>query len=90
MQPNDPRHAGGDCEVITYEALCDDRPILIAIDREMIEGYLGVSSLSAEERLAWVKQNMPMLTNCAVEKLKHTPDATGVMLTLDDLPARPD
>ena len=90
MRLNDPRHTRDDREVITYEAMANDKQILIAIDRETIDDYLGARTLKGDERLAWVKENMAMLTRCAGEKLRHTPDVTGVMLGIDDLPARPD
>jgi hypothetical protein len=39
--PSSPRHSTDDREVISYEAMVADRPILIAIDRETIERLAG-------------------------------------------------
>jgi hypothetical protein len=68
--------------------MAGDRPILIAMGRETIEDWLGVETSTPEERLALVDQEMPVLTRCAVEALRSSPTAAGIMLKVEHLPNR--
>ena len=85
---SEPRHSTDGREVTSYETMVANRPILIAIDRETIEDWLGVETTTPEERLALVNQEMPVLTRCAAEALRNAPDASGIMLKLEHLPSR--
>ena len=85
---SEPRHSTDDREVISYETMVAGRPILIAIDRETIEDWLGVETTTPEERLALVNSEMAVLTRCAVEALRNAPDASGIMLKVEHLPSR--
>lgn len=82
---SEPRHSTDDREVISYETMVGNRPILIAIDRETIEDWLSLET-TPEERLALVNREMPVLTRCAIEALRDAPDAAGIMLKLEHLP----
>ncbi len=77
-----------DQEVINYETEVGGQVFLIAITRATIEVYLGKGTSTIEECLAFVNSNMPMLTTCAVEKLRRAPDSTSTLLTRIDLPDR--
>jgi hypothetical protein len=85
---NQPRQSGDDREVISYETLIAGKPVLVAIDRETIEDWLGRETTSSEERLALVNREMLVLSRCATEALRDAPDASGIMLKIDHLPKR--
>ncbi len=88
MALNKPRQSTDGSEAIYYEALVAEKMLLIAITRETIEDYLQVETTTPEERLAYVNENLELLTACAAEKVNDVPDATVVMLYCDDLPPR--
>ncbi len=88
MTTNEPRQSTDDREVISYETLIGGRLVLVAIDRETIEDWLGAQTTTSAERLALVNREMPLLNRCAGEALRDAPDATGIMLKLDHLPKR--
>jgi len=88
MTLNQPRNSADDREVISYEAMVNGNVVLIAIARETIEDHLGAETTTPEERLEFVNANMAVLTRCAAEKLRGAPDATGIMLKAEHLPAR--
>ena len=86
---SEPRYSTDDREVISFTAVIADRPIVIAIDRETIEDYLGAVNMDPEARMSFVTLHTAMLIASAKAALAGNDDATGVMLKTENLRASP-
>ena len=73
-------------EVLSWDAMIGGRVVRVSISRDTIDDYLGAESTTPEERRKFVVHRRSVLGHCAAEALRNNPNATAIMLTLDDLP----
>ena len=73
-------------ETLSWNATIFGRPVRVSIARETIEDYLGAETTTPEERRKFVVHRRRVLDHCAAEALRNAPDASGIVLKLEDLP----
>jgi hypothetical protein len=85
MTLNEPRHSADDPKLISWNASIRGKSVSVAIDCETIEDWLVMETSSPDERLRNVTQNVSMLNRCAAARLRAAPDATKILLQIEDL-----
>jgi hypothetical protein len=83
MALNNPRESGLD--LISWDASIRGKAVQVAINRDTIEDWLVLETSAPEERLRNVTQNVSMLNRCAAARLRGDPNATTILLKIQDL-----
>jgi hypothetical protein len=85
MALNEPRHTSSD--LVSWNASIRGKDVRVTIDRNTIEDWLVLETSTPEEQLRNVTQNISMLNRCAAGRLRSDPDATSILLKIEDLTA---
>jgi hypothetical protein len=85
MGLNEPRHSVDDPKLISWDASIRGKLVSVAIDCETIEDWLVVEASTPDERLTSVTENVSMLSRCAAARLRAAPEATNILLQIEDL-----
>lgn len=85
MALNEPRHTNSD--LVSWDASIRGKDVRVTIDRDTIEDWLVLETSTPEEQLKHVTQNISMLNRCAAGSLRSEPEATSILLKLEDLTA---
>jgi hypothetical protein len=90
MGLNEPRHSPDDPKLISWDACIRGNTVRVALDYETIEDWLVVETSTPDEQLRNVTQNVSMLNRCAAARLRSEPNATSILLKIEDLTANSD